>query len=156
NIDNLLIQGGDLLKKMDGSDRETLYVNAQREEKDPQDARTIRDLNTSQRVTERNARDVAKKAEQLPDATPAAKITVAAGSMERAIVSLNNEKLAAAYEPPQVDAYNALIEARTMVEKALTKVQEDLKQQQKETIRQAYVKLLDDQKKIGADIKSID
>src|SRR6185312_6580824 len=119
-------------------------------------ARTIRDLNTSQRVTERNARDVAKKAEQLPDATPAAKITVAAGSMERAIVSLNNEKLAAAYEPPQVDAYNALIEARTMVEKALTKAQEDLKQQQKETIRQAYVKLLDDQKKIGADIKSID
>jgi hypothetical protein len=156
NIDNLMIQGGDRLKKMDSADRDALYANASREEKDPQDSRNARDLNTSQRVTERNARDVAKKIEQLPDSAPAAKITVAAGHMERAIVSLNNDKLADAYEPPQVDAYAALLEARTMVEKALNKAQEDLKQQQKETIRQAYVKLLDDQKKIGVDIKSID
>ena len=76
--------------------------------------------------------------------------------MERAIVSLNNEKLAEAYQPPQLDAYNALLDAKTMIEKALNKAQEDLQQQKKETIRQAYVKLLDDQKKIGVDIKSID
>ena len=50
-------------------------------------------------MTERNARDVAKKAEQLPDPAPAAKLTVAAGHMERAIVHLNEEKLADAYQP---------------------------------------------------------
>jgi hypothetical protein len=156
NIDNLLLQGGDALKKMDLADRQSLFENASRDEKQPQDARTIRDLDTSQRVTERNTRDVAKKAEQLPDPAPAAKLTVAAGHMERAIVHLNNEKLADAYEPPQVDAMTTLLDARNLVDKALDKIQQQLNQQKKESIRQAYVKLLDDQKKIGGDVRTID
>ena len=156
NIDNLLLQGADHLAKMDLPDRQALFDNASRDPKQPQDVRTTRDLNTSQRVTERNTRDVAKKAEQLPDPAPAAKITAAAGHMERAIVHLNNEKLADAYDPPQVDALATLLDARNMVDKALDKIQEQLNQQKKDSIRQAYVKLLDDQKKIGGDIKSID
>jgi len=156
NIDNLLLQGGQKLAKMDLADRQALFENAAREEKDPQEARSSRELNTSQRVTERNTRDVAKKAEQLPDPAPSARLTVAAGNMERAIVHLNEEKLADAYDPPQVDALNALIDARKLVDQALAKVQEQLKQQTRETIRQAYVKLLEDQKKIGTDIRTID
>jgi hypothetical protein len=156
NIDNLILQGDDRLSKIDLPDRQALFENASRDEKQPQDARTTRDLNTSQRVTERNTRDVAKKAEQLPDPAPAAKITAAAGHMERAIVHLNNEKLADAYDPPQVDALATLLDARNMIDKALDKIQEQLNQQKKDSIRQAYVKLLDDQKKIGGDIKTID
>ena len=156
NLDNLLLQGGDVLKKMETADRDTLIDNSQRDPKLLQEARTIRDLDTSQRVTERNARDVAKKCEELPDPAPAAKITVAAGDMERAIVSLNNEKLPEAYEPPQFEALAALVEARDLIDKALAKTQEQLKEQQKDTIRAAYQKLLVDQKKIGDDILSID
>ncbi|HSZ56808.1 MAG TPA: hypothetical protein VK797_14160 [Tepidisphaeraceae bacterium] len=156
NLDNLLLQGGDTLKKMDVADRQSLFDNSARDPKQPQDARTIRDLDTSQRVTERNTRDVAKKAEQLPDPAPAAKLTVAAGHMERAIVHLNNEKLPDAYDPPQVDALASLLDARNLVDKALDKIQEQLNQQKKESIRQAYVKLLEDQKKIGGDVRTID
>jgi hypothetical protein len=156
NVDNLLLQGGDLLKKMDAGDRQALLDNSARDPKQLQDSRTIRDLDTSQRVTERNTRDVAKKAEQLPDPAPAAKLTVAAGHMERAIVHLNNEKLPEAYDPPQVDALASLLDARNLVDKALDKIQQQLNQQKKESIRQAYVKLLEDQKKIGVDVTSID
>ena len=156
NIDNLMLQGGQKLAKMELADRQALYDNAGRDPKDGPDARTIKELNTSQRVTERNTRDVAKKAEQLPDPAPSAKLVVAAGHMERAIVHLNNEKLPDAYDPPQVDALASLLDAQKLVAAALQKVQDQLKQQTQESIRQAYVKLLDDQKKIGGDIRAID
>ena len=156
NIDNVLLQGGDKWARMDMADKQPLLDNSERDQKSPQDARTVKDLNTSQRVTERNTRDVAKKAEQLPDPAPAAKLTVAAGHMERAIVHLNEEKLADAYQPPQVEALAALVEARKAVDEALKKVNDQIKQESQESIKQAYVKLLDDQKKIGKDVKDID
>jgi hypothetical protein len=156
NLDNLILQGNDKLAKMDLADKAALYAHAQRDDKAPPVATTIKELNTSQRVTERNARDVAKKAEQLPDPAPAAKLVVAAGHMERAIVHLNNEKLPDAYDPPQVEALATLLDAQKLVDEALKKVQDQLKQQTQESIRQAYVKLLEDQKKVGKDIKEID
>ena len=156
NIDNLILQGGDKLTKMDMADRQALFAHAEREEKTPQDAQNIKELNTSQRVTERNTRDVSKKAEQLPDPAPAAKLTLAAGHMERAIVHLNNGKLPDAYDPPQVEALATLLDAQKLVDEALKKVQEQLKQQNQESIRQAYVKLLEDQKKVGKEIVEID
>jgi hypothetical protein len=156
NIDNLMIQGGDKWAKADLADRTLLLEHAQRDDKTPQDAKSTRELNTSQRVTERNTRDVVHKAEELKDPEPAAKLTVAAGHMERAIVHLNEEKLPEAYDPPQVDALAALIEAQTAVEKALQKVQDQLKQESQESIKQQYVKLLEDQKKVGKEIQDID
>ena len=156
NIDNLILQGGQKLQKMDMAEQQELLVDSLRDDKTPQDAKNSRELNTSQRVTERNTRDVANKAEKLPDPAPAAKLTVAAGHMERAIVSLNNEKLAEAYDPPQLEALSALREARKLVDEALKKVQDQLKQDTRESIRQAYVKLLEDQKKVGKDIRDID
>ena len=156
NIDNLILQGGDKWTKMDLADREPLIANSERDEKNLQDAKSIKELNTSQRVTERNTRDVVKKAEALQDPTAGAKLTAAAGHMERAIVHLNEEKLPDAYDPPQVDALATLIEAKKAVDEALKKVQDQLKQQDQETIKQAYVKLLEDQKKIGNDVRNID
>jgi hypothetical protein len=156
NIDNVILQGGDKWAKLDMSDKQPLLDNSQRDEKSPQEAKSARELNTSQRVTERNTRDVAKKAEQLPDPGPAAKLTVAAGHMERAIVHLNEEKLADAYDPPQVDAMAALLDAQKAVAEALKKVNNQLQQENRESIKQAYVKLLQDQKKIGKEIKDID
>lgn len=156
NIDNVILQGGDKWAKMDMADKQPLLDNSQRDQKSPQDAKSVRELDTSQRVTERNTRDVAKKAEQLPDPAPAAKLTVAAGHMERAIVHLNEEKLADAYNPPQVEAMAALLDAQKAVEEALKKVNNQLKQENRESIKQAYVKLLEDQKKIGKDVKDID
>jgi hypothetical protein len=156
NIDNVILQGGNKWSKLDMADKQPLLDNSQRDEKSPQDAKSAKELNTSQRVTERNARDVAKKAEQLPDPGPAAKLTVAAGHMERAIVHLNEEKLADAYSPPQVEALAALLDAKKGIEDALKKVNEQLKQENQESIKQAYVKLLEDQKKIGIEVKAID
>jgi hypothetical protein len=156
NIDNLILQGGTKLTKMELTDRQALFDNSQRDEKNPQDAKTTRELNTSQRVTEANTRDVAKKAEALPDSTPSAKLTVAAGHMERAIVHLNADKLADAYDPPQVQALATLLEAKAAVDAALKKVQDQLKQDSQESIRQAYVKLLEDQKKVGGAVREID
>jgi hypothetical protein len=156
NIDNLMLQGGDKWTKTDMADRQSLLENAAREENAPQDAKSAKELNTSQRVTERNTRDVAKKAEQLPDPAPSAKLTVAAGHMERAIVHLNEEKLPEAYDPPQMDALATLLEAKKAVDEALDKVQKQLKQDSQESIKQAYVKLLEDQKKVGKDVRDID
>jgi hypothetical protein len=156
NIDNVILQGGAKWAKMDLADRQPLMENSARDEKNPQDAKSPKELNTSQRVTERNTRDVAKKAEKLPDPAPAAKLTAAAGHMERAIVHLNEEKLAEAYDPPQVDALATLLEAKKSVDEAMKKVQDQLKQETQDSIKQAYVKLLGDQKKIGKDVRDID
>ena len=89
----------------------------------------------SQRVTERNARDVAKKAEAASRSGSRRqdhRRRRAHGARDR---HLNNEKLADAYEPPQVEALAALVEARSRSTRPWPKAQEQLKQQQKETIQ---------------------
>lgn len=156
NIDNVILQGGTRWAKLDMADKQPLIDESERDGKTPQDARNVKDLNTSQRVTERNTRSAAKKAEELPDPAPAAKLTVAAGHMERAIVHLNEEKLPDAFDPPQVNALASLVDAKKAIDEALKKVNDQLKQESKESIKQAYVKLLEDQKKIGADVRDID
>ena len=113
NIDNLLLQGPDLFKKLETADREGLLNNSLAKKKTRRNPAASA-TSTPHSASPAERRDVAKKAEQLPDPSPAAKITVAAGHMERAIVSLNNEKLVEAYSPPQVDAYNALSKQRAL------------------------------------------
>ena len=76
--------------------------------------------------------------------------------MERAIVHLRNSKLPDAYDPPQVEAYRALADAKKAVDDALKKANQQLEDQTEDSIKQAYVKLLEEQKKIGADITRID
>ncbi|HWE93478.1 MAG TPA: DUF4175 family protein [Tepidisphaeraceae bacterium] len=157
NIDNLLIQGGQKrLDQVDTKEREDLIAMSGRDPKNLPAAPQIPQLSASQEQTERNARDVAKQAESLPDPAPAAKITQAAGHMERAIVHLRNTKLTDAYDPPQVEALRALAEAKRQVDAALAEAQKQLEEKDAETIKQAYVKLLEEQKKIGVEIPRID
>jgi hypothetical protein len=157
NIDNLLIQGGPKrLGEVDSKEREDLIAMSGRDEKNLPAPPQVPQLSASQEQTERNARDVAKQAEALPDPAPAAKITQAAGHMERAIVHLRNTKLTDAYDPPQVEALRALAEAKRQIDAALAKVQNQLEEKDAESIKQAYVKLLEEQKKIGVEIPKID
>jgi hypothetical protein len=117
---------------------------------------TLQQLSASQEQTERNTRDVAKAAEQLPEGEPATRLTSAAGQMERAVVHLRAQKLPDAYSPPQVEALKALADAKAKIDEMKQKVDEQLQQQDRETIRQAYVKLLESQKKINKDTTDID
>ena len=81
----------------------------------------LQQLSASQEQTERNTRDVAKQAEALPDPAPSAKLTAAAGQMERAIVHLRASELPKAYDPPQVEALRALVDAKEKIDKALAR-----------------------------------
>ncbi len=158
NIDNLLLQGGgDRLAKVETSERSQLIELSARDPKTVSEGKPqLQQLSPSQEQSERNARDLAKVAEALPDPAPSAKLTAAAGQMERAAVHLRNARLPDAYDPPQVDALRNLVDARTAIDEALKKAQDQLKQEDEETIKQAYVKLLEQQKKVGGDIVAID
>jgi hypothetical protein len=157
NLDNLWTQGGQArIDKVEATDRQELITASGRDAKQLGTAQEPEELSSSQEQTERNARDIAKQAEALPDPVPGAKLTAAAGQMERAIVHLRDAELPDAYSPPQVEALRALVEARKAVEEALRKAQQQLQQQTEESIKQAYVKLLEKQKKIGGDIVNID
>jgi hypothetical protein len=157
NVDNLLLQGGaKRIEQVESSERDDLLDYANRDPKNLGDAPPLGQLTASQEQTERNARDVGKQAEALPDPAPAAKITQAAGHMERAIVHLRNNKPVDAYEPPQVEALRALVEAKKQIDETLKKANDELEKQDSETLKQMYVNLLANQKKIGTDIVAID
>jgi hypothetical protein len=157
NLDNLWTQGGQArVDKVEETDRQELITASGRDAKQLGTSQEPEQLSSSQEQTERNARDIAKQAEALPDPLPGAKLTAAAGQMERAIVHLRDDELPDAYAPPQVEALRALVEARKAVDEALRKAQQQLQQETEESIKQAYVKLLEKQKKIGGDIVTID
>ncbi len=156
NIDNLTLDDVKKLTAMTEEQRNELLGLADRDPKNMPAPPTLQQLSASQEQTERNTRDVAKTAESLPDPAPAAKLTAAAGQMERAIVFLRNSELAKAYEPPQVEALAALRDAKEKIEKALAEARKQLQQQDQETIKQAYVKVLEAQKKLDGETKAID
>src|SRR5207253_9012131 len=114
-------------------------------------------LTTGQEQTERNARDIAKSAEDMQGGTEsAAQLTRAAGKMERAIVSLRAKNLPEAYEPPQVEALAALLDAKKTIDEQKNKVDQKRDEQQKEAIRQVYIKIKEDQEKLNAQTTRID
>ncbi len=154
NIDNLVLQK--TFDKVETQAKEELLELAGRDPKNLPPETQLAQLTPSQEQTYRNAVGVAKQAESLPDPAPATKITQAAGQMERAIVHLRSGKLPDAYKPPQVDALAALLEAKKEVDKAAAKAKADLDEQDSETIKQMYIKLLEEQKKIGAEVLRID
>jgi hypothetical protein len=155
NIDNLTVDNPKKLADMTKDARDELMQLAARDEKNQPAPPAQNELSPAQETTERNTRDVAKKAEELPNPAPATKITSAAGQMERAIVHLRAGKLPDAYEPPQVESLKALEEALEMVRKDLAEADKKLEDKDKETLRQQYVKLLEDQKKLDADTKAV-
>jgi hypothetical protein len=156
NLDNLLLQGGDKLAKLDKEQQDQLFQIASRDPKTPANPQ-LPDLSAGQELTERNARDIGKSADAMPNASEvAAQLIRAADKMERAIVYLRQSKLPDAYEPPQVEALAALLEAHKQVDAMKKNVDEQITQNRKDAIRQQYVKIKEDQDKLNADTTKIE
>ena len=150
NIDDLLLQGPGKLAQLDAKVLPDLMAKATRDPKAELAKVELPALTTGQEQTERNTRDIGKTAEQMPDgAEPAAHLTRAAGKMERAIVSLRDMKLPEAYDPSQVEALAALEDARKRIAEMKQKVDDKLDENKKETIRQQYVKIKEEQERIN-------
>jgi hypothetical protein len=155
NIDNLALQGPKKLSDLTEQERTDLFDDAHRDEK-AELKPDLAVLTPSQEQTERNCRDVAKRAEALADPAPAGKLTAAAAKMEQAIVFLRKSQLAEAYNPPQFEALHLLNDAKKAIDQMKKKADDQLQQQKEESIRQAYVKLLEQQKKLDKETVDID
>lgn len=157
NIDNLRLQGGDKrLAQLDPKERDELFDFADRDPQKMPAVPQLPSLTSSQEQTERNARDIGKQAESLPDPAPSAKIIQAAESMERAIVHLRGSQLPDAYDPPQVEALHALADAQKQIDAALKQARQQLEKQDAETLKESYIKLLQKQKSVGQQIVQVD
>ncbi len=140
NLDTVAIMGPASPAGLDEKARAALFEQAERDIKVPPPAPELTVLSSGQEQTERNARDVAKAAEDLPDGSaPADHLTDAADQMERAIVHLRAAQLPAAYSPPQVRALDALLAAKRIIDEQKKKSDDDQESQKKEAIRQAYI-----------------
>jgi hypothetical protein len=155
NLDNITVQGPLQVKKLDAATLADLLTLSMH--KDDAPIAQLTALSPAQEQTERNTRDVSKMAEDLPNAADVASALIrAAGKMERAIVSLRVSKLPEAYEPPQVDALSALRQAKARVDELKKEVDKQLQQNQKETLRAAYVAIRADQEKVNKETSRID
>ena len=114
-------------------------------------------VTTGQAQTERNARDIGKSTEEVPGLSDAAgRLTRAASRMERAVVELRGNKLAEAYDPSQVDALDALIQAQKAVDQKQAETEKQIADQQKDAIRERYVKIKADQDALNKKVADID
>jgi hypothetical protein len=157
NLDDLSLQGPDRIKKIDGKLIAELLSKSDRVKDHLPPIPDLPQLTGSQEQTERNTRDIAHSIEEMPSAAePASNLTRAASRMERAIVSLRAKELAAAYEPPQVEALAALEEAKRIIDEQKNAVDQKREQQQREAIRQAYTKIKEDQEKLNGETSRID
>ncbi len=156
NLDNLGLQGktpgtldpklaADLLAK---AERVKDHLPAQPE---------LPTVTNGQEQTERNTRDIAQTVESLPNGSePASNLTKAATKMQRAIVELRQKALAAAYDPPQVDALAALVDAKAIIDEQKAKADQKIEDQKKEAVRAAYMKIKAEQEKLNAETLRID
>jgi hypothetical protein len=157
NLDNLSIQGPAVIGKVNPELLTSLLTKAERVKDQLPPVPELPQLSQAQEQTERNTRDIAKTIENMPGGSePAGHLTRAAGKMERAIVSLRAKKLPEAYEPPQVEALAALEDAKKIVDELAQKARQKLEQQQKEAIRQVYIKIKEDQEKVNETTATID
>jgi hypothetical protein len=157
NLDNLTLQGNDVLVATSAAVKLDLYTEAERDPKAPAVPVELGMLSSSQEQTERNTRDIAKSAQDLPDgAEPADHLTQAADKMERAIVNLRDSKLAEAYNPPQTDALAALLQAKKLIDAQKQKADQKQQDQKKEAIRQAYMALMAEQNEVDIRTLNID
>lgn len=155
NIDNLRIQDTPAVLKLISDE---LLAKAERV-KDKQPAKPDGNgLGNSQTTTERNTRDTVKVAEDLPKggAEISGLLTDAARRMESAIISIRDVKLPEAYDPSQVKALVALEEAKKKTDEALAEAKEQQENADRETLRQAYEKIRDDQVKVNDETARID
>jgi hypothetical protein len=154
NLDNLTLRGPE---GQNGRDELLKQLTAQSGRKPGEVKPELGRLLAGQGQSERNARDLAKKASDVPDgAEPASRLTRAAGLMERAAVALKEKKLAEAYEPPQIDALAALEDAKRQIDEQKQRVDDEIDKQQREAIRAAYVRIHGEQQKLSDETDRID
>lgn len=157
NLDNITLQGPGRVDQIGSKLMDELAQKAGRDKARPAPALELPQLTTAQEQTERNTRDIGKTLDDAPNgAQPAAHLLRAAGRMERAIVSLREKNLSAAYDPSQVEALASLEEAQRIVDEQKAAVDQKLQQQQKEAIRQAYEKIKQEQEKLNQETARID
>jgi len=157
NLDNMTIQGAERLKKLSADVLKDLIERSQRDAEKLPPPPAPGQLTSGQEQTERNARDIARAAEETDDgAEPAAALTRAAGRMERAIVELRAGKLPEAYDPAQVDALASLIDALNKIDELKRKADEKQNEQKRESIRAALVRIKTDQEKLNSDTARLD
>ncbi len=157
NLDNLFLQGNDVLTATGADVKLQLYTLSER---DPRAVAAPVEpglLSSAQEQTERNTRDIAKAAQDLADgAEPSDHLTRAADKMERAIVNLRDGKLAMAYNPAQVDALAELLDAKKLIDQQKQKAEQKQEDQKKEAVRQQYMAILAEQNEVNLKTLSID
>ncbi|MGD0462030.1 MAG: hypothetical protein ABSB74_06045 [Tepidisphaeraceae bacterium] len=169
NYDNLALRGDAALKKVDAKVIDHLLELAERIKAHLPPTPDLDTQGRLQRQTERNTRGASKSAESLPDgAAIVSDLNRAADRMGRAITALEDDadeqtarssvesRLAAAYDPPQVEALAALEKAKELIDQQAAKNNQALNDQKKDSIRAAYQKILEAQKKIDADTAALD
>jgi hypothetical protein len=157
NLDNLNLQAGNQINRLPSGTKLDLFTESERDPTLPLAPVELGFLSSSQEQTERNTRDIAKAAEDLPDgAQPADHLTQAADKMERAIVYLRDSKLPEAYNPPQTDALAALLEAKKLIDAQKKKADKKQDDQKREEIRQQYMALLAAQNEVNIRTTAID
>ncbi len=156
NLDNLTIQGPEKLAAVDAKQVAELIELSNRKSDVPRPPEA-RQLTSGQELTERNTRDIAKAADAEPStAEIGANLTKAAGKMERAIVSLRAAKLPDAYDPSQVEALAALLDAKKQVDEQKQQADDKAQQQQKDAIRARYEKIKAEQEKVNVDTARVE
>ncbi len=140
NADNLSIRGIE-------AEQVTLLLEAAGRNADQAVEATVGRLSAGQEQSERNARDLARTADESADdgGATADLLTRAALEMERAAVAIRRDDLLGAYEPPQVRALETLRQAAEAAAAEQERIQQEIEEQQREAIRQRLISLRDEQ-----------
>jgi len=160
NLDNLILQGDQAMLSAAKADPDLIAALVDWSARDIKKLPPAPPIETQialQAQTERNTRNIVLKIQALPSgAEPAADLTRAAQQMSRAVSYLQDKQLADAYQPPQVDAFAALLSAKKNVDEQTAKAQQQIQDRQKETLRQQFVEIRDQQAKINGQTKIVD
>lgn len=160
NLDNLMLQGPAALTDAIKASPELIADLIDYSQRDAQHLPPPLPLDTQialQAQTERNTRNTVPTIQALPEgAEPAAELTRAAQRMSRAISYLQDAQLTDAYQPPQVEAFAALLSAKQILDKQAAAARQKVQDQQRESLRQQFVSIRSDQVKINTQTKTID
>jgi hypothetical protein len=159
NLDNLTLQGSTAPKNID---RKTLDGLAASGSSEPSrtaasSSPSLPSLTTAQEQTHRNTRDIAAAADHLKGAADLATLLLqSADKMERAGVLLENHQLAPAYDPPQSDALSLLLASQKKLDTLKSQLDQQLAAQNRQTLRDAYIKIKADQQTLNDRTTAID
>lgn len=158
NLDNLLIQGGDVLAKLETDVREQLFDLSHRDPEAPPPAPELGHLSSGQEQTERNTRAIAKQAEGIQDgAAIATNLTNAATEMERAIVGIRDRRLPDAYDPSMVRALDELLKVKQLIDERKDEADSKVESKKREALRERFIAIRDQQDKtINARTKALE